>query len=732
MKIGNLFSHVLIIGLLTTLFLPFVVTTSQLFPFITGKGFAFRILIELLLGIWVVGMFWDPSLRPKFSWIMGSILIFVGTITISDIFGVSLYKSFWSNFERMEGLITLLHLLAYFLIAGSVLNTRARWYTFLNVSVFASVIMSVYAFLQLAGSITINQGGVRLDGTFGNAAYLAVYMLFNFFIALFLLARTYQDKSRLSWYAVSGYGIALVFQSIVMYYTATRGVILGLIGGLLVTVVVVALFERERPKLRRVSIAALAALLLLVGGFFAARNTSFVTSSPTLSRFSSLSLEELNTQGRRYVWPMAIQGFLEKPILGWGQENFNYVFNEHYDPRMYNQEAWFDHAHNIVLDWLVAGGVVGLAGYLAIFATLLFVLWKNKTFSVTDKAIIVGLLAGYFFQNLFVFDNLLSSIYFFSILAFIHSERVKDKTEPLWLNRLSQNLFLSRKIIPVSVVIVVLVCLYGLNIRPILANKNIINALNQNVSRTPEESLEYYRKVFKYNTFANSEASEQMLNQIQKFFGSRVTVETRQAFVELATKNMDEQIKKFPGDARRLLFMGSLRNRTGDYKNAISYLEEAERVSPKKQSILFELGFSYLSVGESEKAFEKFKKAYDLEPSYSEAKILYAIGALHDNQDALGKELVSEITKDGKVFDERIITALAATGNLTEGVALIQKQVQLTPNDPKIRFRLAAGYLSLGQRTKSIETLREAAKLFPEAKADADFYIKEIQAGRNP
>ncbi len=732
MNYRDILKYLLCGGLFAVLFIPFIISSGQLFPFISGKGFTFRILVEILLGVWVVALFLDATLRPKFSWILGSILLFVAAITVSDIFGISFYKSFWSNFERMEGLITLLHLLAYFVVAGSVLSTRARWHAFFQTSVFASLIMSVYALFQLGGSIVINQGGVRVDGTFGNATYLAVYMLFNFFITVFLLARKYEEKGSAVWAWFVGYGIALVLQLVVMYYTATRGVIFGLIGGVLVTSLIIALFERGRPVLRKVSVGVLVALVLLVGGFLMVKDSSFVTKSPTLSRFSSLSVSQLNSQGRRYVWPMAIQGFREKPILGWGQENFNYVFNKYYDPRMYNQESWFDHAHNIVLDWLVAGGVVGLATYLSIFVVLLYVIWKNKTFSVTDKAIIVGLLSGYFFQNLFVFDNLVSSIYFFSILAFVHSEKVKDKTEPAWLSRFSQNAFMAHKVVPVVSIIVIVFLVYALNIRPILANRSIIKALSPATSPTPEKSVEYFTKAMNYHTFASGEASEQMLNQIQKFSGQDVSAETKNAFATLAITSMNEQIKQFPNDARRLLFMGSLRNRIGDFKNAIPYLDEAEKVSPKKQVILFESGFSHLSIGEYAQAMEKFKTAYDLAPDFSEAKILYAIGALYDKQDALGKKLISEITADGKVFDERIISAYAATGNLAEAVKLLERQVSLVPNDAQVRFRLAAGYLSLGQRVKSVEVLKEAAKLFPETKERADYFIKEIQAGRNP
>ncbi len=751
--------HALTAGLFAVFFLPFIIADSQLFPFITGKAFVFRILVEILFGFWLIAMFRDAELRPRFSWVMTAVLIFVGVVIAADIFGVSFYRSFWSNFERMDGLISLLHLFGYFLVASSVLNTRARWQAFFNVSVVSSVIMAVYAFFQLAGKVTINQGGVRVDGTFGNATYLAVFMLFNFFITLFLLASLYQGKQNVqgaqsgqdgqnkqnpngqkgsNWLLFGWYGLAIIFQLIVLYHTATRGAILGLIGGLLLTALAVAIFEKNRPKLRRMAIGVLLCVIILIGGFFSVRNAQFVKHSPTLSRFTPfVSVEKISTeissQGRRYVWPMAVSGFLERPILGWGQENFNHVFNKYYDPRMYNQEPWFDRAHNIVLDWLVAGGILGFLSYLGLFAALLVLVWKSRTLSITDKSILVGLTAAYFFQNLFVFDNLISYIYFFSLLAFVHSENARGKSEPRWLSRFSENTILTQKVLPVVAVIVIASLIYVLNVKPILASRALIKALNFS-QQAPEQGLEHFKKIFQYDTFADGEAAEQMFSQFKKFDGPTVKAETRQAFMLLAVGKMDAQIKRFPNDARYLLFMGSLKNRIGDFQGALTYLERAKTISPQKQSISFEIGLAYLSLGNNQKALENLKAAYDSSPDFVEARILYAVGAIYDKNNALATELLAptKINEKTVASEERIIAAYAATGQMSEAVKLVEKRVALQPENPEVRFRLSAGYLALGQRGRSVEILRDIIKLFPSYKNQAEYFIKEIQAGRNP
>ncbi len=731
MKPNKTLTYIIIAGLIGVLFIPFIISNSMLFPFITGKGFTFRILVEILTGLWVAGMFFDASIRPKVSWLTWSALAFLGVVFLADIFGHNFYHSFWSNYERMDGFLTTLHVVAYFFVVSSVLNTRMRWRAFFETSVVASVIMAFYTFLQLGGKIVINQGGVRIDGTFGNATYLAVYMLLNIFITLFLVLGEYErtDK-RNRWFLYSWYCAALVCQLISLYYTQTRGAILGLFGGLLLTFIFITIFEKIRPVLRKISIGVIVALLVLMGTFVVFRNSHFVQSSSTLSRFASFSLEQTNNLGRRFVWPMAWQGFKDKPILGWGQENFNYVFNKYYAPEIYNLEPWYDRAHNVVLDWLVAGGVVGLLTYFSLFAAALYLLWKNDTYSVGQKGLLFGMLAGYFFQNFFVFDNLISYVYFFSILAFIHTEYVRNKQSPVWIEKIAQNKALSRMTIPAIATVVVVILIYGLNIRQIGASQNIIQGLT--VANNPTDSLDYFRKVFDADTFASGEATDQLSGQFQNFSNPNVTTDVRQAYAKLLIDNLDKEINRFPDDARYLLSMGSIRVRMSDPNGALPYLERAHQQSPRKQTIYYETGFAYLTAGDTAKALDQFKAAYDLNHDNPEAKVLYAVGALYAKQDKFANGLITELVKLPDFFDERLVSALVSTGHAADAVKMIESHALANPSDVNLQLRLAAGYLSTGQRARALTLLKEIEKKFPQTTADVDYYIKEIEAGRDP
>ncbi len=64
-------------GLYLTLLIPFFVANSMYFPYISGKAFAFRIIVEIIFGLWLILILKDKSFRPKYSWLLGSLGVFI-------------------------------------------------------------------------------------------------------------------------------------------------------------------------------------------------------------------------------------------------------------------------------------------------------------------------------------------------------------------------------------------------------------------------------------------------------------------------------------------------------------------------------------------------------------------------------------------------------------------------------------------------------------------------------
>ncbi|MDO8492549.1 MAG: O-antigen ligase family protein [bacterium] len=790
-------SFTILAGIFVVPFIVFIVAPTLFFPFITGKNFAFRIITEIIFGLWVILALREAQYRPKFSWILASFATFLGIIALADIFGQNPIRSFWSNYERMEGLITLIHLFAYFLVLGSVVNTGKLWSNFFHTYLATSAIMSVYGLFQLSGVFNINQGGVRVDGTLGNATYLAIFLVFNFFICLLLLLRSERSLffelpwklfiilgavfglivliqanvadpqtglsnlgSRLLYQLPHGglwnmlfvfvllayfalafmrryyvYFLTVILGLIVLYHTATRGAILGLIGGLAISALLIAIFDRG-SNLRKIAIGGIIAVAVIVLGFIAIKNTNFVQKSPVLQRFATISWNETKTQARSYVWPMAIQGFKERPILGWGQENFNYVFNKYYDPRMYTQEPWFDRTHNVFLDWLIDGGILGLLGYLSLYSLALYAVWRRGDLSFAERAVITGLFAAYLFHNIFVFDNLISYLLFMMFLAYLHFDVARpfsEKVSKIFSSLYSNQTVVNRYVAPV-IVILVFYGVYFFNAKPIVANTTLISAMSGERQMSVPDRLGIYKKAINYNTFGSQEIREQL---IQAAFSLRnaqgVDLKEKQAFIEFTRSEYEKMIAQIPDDARHRLFLGMFLNVYGDYGDALVQLQKAREFSPKKQSILFEIVNDYISAGDYGEALKMAKIAFDLEPNYNDARIIYAATAIYAGRNDLAKDLL--ISKFGTVShpDDRLLRAYFDTGQFNRIMEIWQNRVKENPLEARSHFALAAAYVKVGRDAEAVAELAKAKELETDEQKKAQYQqiIDDIRAGKN-
>lgn len=731
MKIEKLLKYIIIFGLFLIPLTPLIVSKSLFFPFITGKAFFFRTIVEIIFAAWVVLAFREREYRPKFSWVLGSVFVFILSIGLADIFSENSFKSFWSNYERMEGFVGMLHFALLFVVAGSVLKTQSIWNKLLATNVGVSLIMSIYSFFQIAGKITINQGGVRVDGTLGNASYLGIYMVFSVFIAAILFMR-----SKVLWQR-SVLGVVALLNLIVLYYTATRGAILGFLGGALITLIYLSLKSEKGDKIRKVAVGIILGIIVFVGLFFAIKDTEFVKSSPVLSRFSSLSVSEIQSQGRYFVWPIAWQGFLERPILGWGQESFNFVFNKHFNPKMYGQEPWFDRTHNVVLDWLIAGGLLGLLSYASMFgAVVLYIKKADENFlTKEDKAIMLGLLSAYIFHNLFVFDQIVSYMLFFTILAYVHAHSPESNPGPWsrassWASSLGSDN--KRPVVESLVVIALILSLYYVIYKPLNQNKNLIASLIAS-TQGKIDSVEVYKKPVQDYGLGFSESLEHTSTSvINNLANTSISNEFKQELLGTLDESFKKQLERSPNDARYRLFYASFLAKFGLYDRALEQINISKELSPNKQGIAFERVNILLAKGDASAAIEEARRAYELEPKYDEAKFVYALTALSVGNVELYNSLIQTIPADKIIFDDRFISILASKNQYDKVIEIVKTRIQRDPNKIEYRLTLAAAFLQAGNRNEAVRVIEEVIKLDPSFKERGEYYINEIKAGRNP
>lgn len=745
MKYTSYLRWALLGGLSLLPFVAFIVAAGSLFPnmffpYITGKNFAFRILIEVLLFLYILLAVREPKYRPRSSYLLWAVSAFVLWMAVATIFSVDPVKSFWSNFERMDGYITVLHLFALFVISGAVLTAEKWWEKFFQVSIAASMLQgfdAIFQIFHLFGFAPSSQSGVRADTTFGNATYLAVYMLFNFFITLFMMAETLKEKHawRNSKVILIFYGMALLLQATGIFFTETRGAMLGLLGGLLVALMYVIWRARDSHWLhvRRFAWGVLAGIIILVGGFLLLRHTPFVQTAPALSRLASISLSDRTTLSRFIIWDIAFQGFKEKPITGWGQENFSYVFNGHYNPQMYNQEQWFDRAHNEFLDWLVAGGLPAFLLYISFFVLAVMAIIRSNL-SPPAQAALLGLLAAYAFNNLFVFDNLTSLVYFYLILAFAHSLSRKELPGWMFLSKPANDQVLA--IVAPIAAVVIFGGMWMLNGTGLARAQTLIDALQPNnqvtgAAKEPKDVLAIYQKALAQGDLGKQETIEQLFqfasNSIAPSAG--VSPEVKQNVYTVTLSAGNQLLSQRKNDARLELFMSIFLNQFGQYDEAIKYLNQSVAHSPNKQQILFQLGTTYLQKGNVAAALPVLKKAYELVPEYKDARMLYAASLYYAGQGTQADTLLKEGFGTVLVDDNRLLQVYTNLKMNDRVVGIWQTRVAANPEDPDVHLGLAAAYFTAGNSAGAISELQRVKQLNPAQAAQIESIITQIKNG---
>jgi len=245
--IEKTFLWIIKIGLWIIPFLPFYISSSMLFPFITGKNFTFRIIVEILAALWVALAISRPEFRPKPTLLVKVVTVFMTILFFADLLSPNPYRSFFSNYERMEGFMMLFHLYLYFLMLVSVFKTSRDWLMFFHVSVITSIAVSYFALLQRLGYRISLQGGFRVDSTIGNPTYLAAYLLFHIWMLLILIEHAWGwlREQWARWVAFIFYAAILFFELAIIYFTATRGAVLALLGVSLPLLAALVIFWRK-------------------------------------------------------------------------------------------------------------------------------------------------------------------------------------------------------------------------------------------------------------------------------------------------------------------------------------------------------------------------------------------------------------------------------------------------------------------------------------------------------
>jgi len=698
-----------IIGLLfALLFTPLIVASGLYFPYITGKVFTFRIIVSVAFILWTILVLNKKEFLPKKSTILLVSGVFVVWLIIANSFGADSFNSFFSNFERMEGWFTHLYLFLYLIVLSSVLRTEKTWNWFLGTSVVVANIVALFATFDTTS---------RTQIFLGNSTYVAIYILFNLFFAALLGYRVCKEKTQetaVKYLGIFYYGASILLLAYVIFRTQTRGTVLALVFSTVFFLILSAISYWKNKKVRIVSIALFILSIVGIALFWQNRDAAFIQNNPLLVRVATISANEGTGKARLVNWGIALEGIKERPVIGWGQENYTYVFAQKYDPRMYAQEPWFDRTHNAFLDWSIQGGIPATILYVLLFASALWGIKTSTSLARIEKNILVATFAGYAIHNMFVFDNYSSYLMFFTLLAFVVHHSQKQNIQIVWNEKTKQ----------VVAIVLIAVCLgasWFTIIKPLAVAGELIDTIGQ---KDANKVLEMYQGIFDKNTLGNTESGIRFLSMASSFLNMN-DEELKKAYLDLATKTGDEMIAD-TRDVRRLETYGSFVLQRGDIKKAIEILERAQVIAPDRHNNLYSLGLAYIKNGELEKAKEVFKHAYEILPENQKAKTYYGAVLL------LSGDKASTALIEGYSYKDPFFLSIFNSTKQYKEIIKIREQLKKdNPEDYQNQVSLAVAYVLDKQPAKAILILREVQKAVPEFKGQGDALIRDIQAGRS-
>ena len=617
--------------LLSIPFAALFYSSSVILPLTLPRIILFRALVEVAVLLFVVYISLASSDVKKATYsrfkslyknpISIFLTLYLLSYVVSTLFADNIYRAFWGSFERGEGVFGMLHFVAYFLLLYLVFEKK-DWVRYLAIFLLSGLFLSLHSFYQFINPTIDFQG--RATSTIGNPAFLATHLIFIMIfgaslISLFLKSDVDGKKMRLS--IVHGKKnhiyILIIFLALFLttiFLTGTRGAILGAGIGLLFILFYLS-FSKKNIFLSNYSLKNFSRYLLIIFIafgllFFGTRNADIWKGIPGLNRLANtkaFSLSDSSTQFRLLTWGVSYEAFKERPLFGWGPENYLNAYEKYYDPAYSNYgDTWLDRAHNKLFDVLVMQGLLGLILYLGFISSIFyFILKRIYKENIALSIVLMAGVTAYFVQNLFLFDQIISNITFFCLFAFIVAYAEGDKginSSSLTLRKANEGLVVIGLSLIVGITMVA--SLYYFNLIPYAQAKLYMTSpKGKDIERTYEL---LNTALYPYN-FAQTSLRGSGIDALYMqnyFYNQRILSEKSfSKLTDLLVKSIHEVVEVEPYDVRFHIREGQMlaeiarTYEDGDPKvsEINSQIEklmlDAIERSPKRQDLYYHLAF---------------------------------------------------------------------------------------------------------------------------------------------
>jgi O-antigen ligase len=585
-------------------FLPLYVSGSLLFPYVSGRGFAFRILIELLV-IPLAALWWiSKRHRPPLTPLTATLLAFVATVAVADLLGVSPSRSIWSTYERMDGLLLLLHLAAFYVLLRVALETQTHWRRFFTLSVAAAALAGAVALVEFVAFTAAGQVS-RPGGPTGNPGLFAGYVLLHLFVCALLLAGERRPRVRALLMTAMGLGVVLI------YLSGTRAALLAV--AVAAPAAAVAWHGLDRVRTLAVARSARAAAIVII----VTTALLLVVQRVPLQEGFARRVAGVDQPVRLITWRAAWNTIRERPWLGWGQENFYLGWDRYFAP---TGEPSFDRAHSMPLEWLLAGGVVVLAAWIILGVVLARAVWRLARHDRQTAVAIGGLLAAYGVYALFWFDALSTSFLLVAVMAFVDWSLRQVEESPRREERAAGTRWHAVTAAAVTAAFA-LPAIYLVNVRPMLAARDTVRGLRASAEGRLAESRTWFEAALASQGLRFPEIVEQMgaeAVRVLTVYGEKRPAEAK-AFADRAIRELQDLTAQPLVAAKDLRLLGALAGAVSVMDPsrrplAVASFNRALALSADPQTYTAMASY-YAAAGEFDAAFAAQRKAIALAPA---------------------------------------------------------------------------------------------------------------------
>ncbi|MBI4709037.1 MAG: O-antigen ligase family protein [Candidatus Portnoybacteria bacterium] len=731
----KIFKKILQILFYLSLIAPLLVDRRLFFPYVTSNALYFRFFAELVLFLWLVFILFYPKYRPKINVLSGSLLIYILVLIAATIFSANIYLSFWGDAERMMGLFGLLHFVALFFVGSSIFKEKKDLKTLLNIFLAISSALALHGIFQRLGLTSIKPGEERIVATLGNSAILASYLIFGLFLSI------YQGLKNLKSFPAIIYGLVALLHLAAIFLTGTRGAFLGIAAGFLFAILILGFLSKNK-KVKLGLLALIIFSILFYSLIYFSQNKGWVRNNAYLYRISHISLSDNTIQSRFMSWKWGIEGFKDKPLIGWGFENYVAPFNKYFEARYYNlaTEEYFDRPHNIIVEHLATTGVLGAVAYLLFLVSAFYFILKTHREQKDSVylAIFGGLLLAYFTQNLFLFDSPPSLIGLGVLLVLVNNWRGSLLPQTNEQGK-TEGARLRPAIIFILALIIGVLFFYSFS-RTILASYRALkdNVAGQVYMDDYKKGIDYLKKSVSRNTILDIDLRSSSANTIYNYYVSGGAGEDKKGDLDFAVDLYKKNLALMPDDAyynfklaEILNFRSSVDHNEQILNEAKSYIDKAVVLSPQRATVRFILVENLLIAGKFDEAIKEAQATVALNDKFG-ASWWELAKAQYIKQDYINaKDSLVKAVELGHHVGEQNIEQFMPFFNIQQGnenaIAYYELIVKSGTNNYLIYSTLANLYLQTGQKEKAIEAAEISAQLNPSTREKVNKFIENVK-----